>query len=188
MAHLKGSKWYRSPSLRYDATPEQVQRQEAQYLQWLAVERQMGDLCPQCKGRGRMSAMWGDRACGYCAGSGGDGTAAARAYVDEQRNRLETLAYDATDRVRERLTQWGFRPRQYGSMGYEDRETYAAPGVDGFIFVSTKRWHRSYFRDEKPPVSIVIGMGRAPSDYELDMLVEDAINELIGEPELGMAA
>jgi len=40
MAHVRNSKWYRAPSLIYKAPIQEVRRQEQDYRDWLAEQRQ----------------------------------------------------------------------------------------------------------------------------------------------------
>jgi hypothetical protein len=76
------SKWWRPNTLEWPESPEhkssECRRKETEYLRWLAAERGFGEVCPQCKGRGLMAAIFGARPCGD---SGGAGIVYARAYV-----------------------------------------------------------------------------------------------------------
>jgi hypothetical protein len=113
MAQIK-SKWWRRNTPEWPESPDrkarEYHRKETEYLRWLAAKRGFGEVCPQCKGRGQMAAIFGARPCGYCDGPGGSGITRARAYVSAQRDELDMIALRAVDGLKHRLFWRGLRP------------------------------------------------------------------------------
>lgn len=96
----------------------------------------------------------------------------ARVHVAEQREALEAAAAAGVDGLRHRLFWHGFRPVTI--CGYESLSRWAIAGTAAQIHVGTRGSTRISGWD-KAAHSIVIAPGRAPSSYELDTLIEDAL-------------
>lgn len=76
--------------------------------------------------------------------------------------------------------------RALWQLGTVHRDCWAIPGTDAVIYVGTRNQRHGYGHIEAAH-SIVIKPGRAPSEYELDLIVAEAI-EAVAPVELPMAA
>jgi hypothetical protein len=180
---FKGSKWWRRYTPQFPISEERkvakARECDIAYLLWLAGER-------------------------------GCSIADARAHCDDQRRRLREIAERAVAGVKLRLRECGLRAvvvggedpqatslaeydardreRRLGSdtrkLGWIDNDRWAFPGTAGTVHVGTRPAHHRH-RHEKPVYSIVIVPGMAPSDEELDTMVEEAVAALVPRPDAG---